>query len=115
MSSIPEPTHATKKAPEIVAQAFELADANWTPAQIVKILAGRGHSVSVATVCRWLDPKQAEKDRVLNRRIAARRRDELRAQRSDDPYPGLTGLSRKVRLLEDRIERLESVESDGHS
>lgn len=101
-------TNPRRHPPEIVTEALSLHDIGWTPAQIKKILNGRGITVSVSTICRWVDPDQAERDRTRNREAQRRKREELRAQRPRDPYAGMTGLSRKIAILEDRIAALET-------
>ena len=93
--------------PEVVGEAFELLDDGWTPTQVSRILAKRGTPVSASTIHRWKNPALAERGRVANRERSRRQRAEARERRPPDPYAGLTGLSRKVAMLEDRVARLE--------
>jgi IS30 family transposase len=100
-------TNLYRHPPEVVTQALELADNGWTPVQIMRILKGRGIIVSASTIARWLRPEKAEQDRIRNRECSRRKRAEERASRPPDPYAGMTGLARKIAMLEDRVAELE--------
>lgn len=81
----------------VVAEVRRLREAEWKPAEIVRILAGQGITVSYNSVRRWTEPDFADRYREDNRLRMARRV-------AAGPSPSLQG--RTVEYQEARLRVL---------